>query len=183
MITALLMFRQDQDPSIQKVRIPVTTDFSYLLVAVRQSTPRLPYTKMSSSTLTNVILLAPNGSIAIHDDGHVLCIHGPEWRTALYITTFFATNYLAHAATVKASPGDRTLVGIYHIISALLLPMYGLIRAANAIARRHKWRGSSLENACRAGALCMVVRVPGWMPAENQCFDAFLSNLNEETDK
>lgn len=122
---------------------------------------------MSITNLTNDV---PFGEL--HDDGHILCIHGPVWKTALGIVVFLSTNYVAHAATVKSSPGDGLSASICNMVLALFFPMSGLMRAMNTIARHKKWGGSDLENACRAGALCMVVRKPGWKPIEGQSFSA-----------
>ncbi|OCK75488.1 hypothetical protein K432DRAFT_408980 [Lepidopterella palustris CBS 459.81] len=46
--------------------------------------------------------------------------------------------------------------------------MFGLLRALNAIARGARFGCSELKNACRAGALCMVVRSLDWSPDPGQ---------------
>lgn len=125
---------------------------------------------MSTSELVNITILVPNGTV-MHDDGHVLCVYGSSWRVTLYIATFFAANYVSHAATIKSSPGDRTPVIVCNMVLALFFPVSGLMRAVNAIARFGRWGDSDLEKACRAGALCMVIRVHGWIPAVGQTLD------------
>ena len=126
---------------------------------------------MGSNELVNITILVPNGTVT-HDDGHVLCVYGNSWRVTLYITTFFAANYIAHAATIKSNPGDRTPVTVCNMVLALFFPVSGLMRAVNAIVRFGRLGGSDLEKACRAGALCMVVRVHGWLPTLDQTLDA-----------
>lgn len=54
---------------------------------------------------------------------------------------------------------------------ALFFPVSGLMRAVNAIVRFGRWGSSDLEKACRAGALCMVVRANGWLPSDGQTLD------------
>jgi hypothetical protein len=126
---------------------------------------------MASLHLVNITISVPNGTVT-HDDGHVLCVYGSSWRASLYIAAFFATNYAAHAATIKSNPGDKVPVTVCNIILALLFPVSGLMRAVNAIVRFGRWGGSDLEKACRSGALCMVVRTSGWSPAVGQTLDA-----------
>lgn len=127
---------------------------------------------MATLNLVNMTIAVPNGTFT-HDDGHVLCVRAHQWQTSVYVAIFVATNYVAHAATVRSSPGDALLATVGNIALALFLPMSGLMRALNAI-RRFARRGSDIEKACRAGALCMVVRVDGWMPTAGQSVDAVL---------
>ena len=124
-------------------------------------------------SLVNITISVPNGTVT-HDDGHVLCVYGSSWRASLYIATFFAANYAAHAATIKSNPGDKTPVTVCNIILALLFPVSGLMQAVNAIVRFGRRGNSDVGKACRAGALCMVVRIPGWIPAVGQTLDAAL---------
>jgi hypothetical protein len=128
---------------------------------------------MVSFDLVNITISVPNG-IVTHDDGHILCVYGSSWRASLYIATFFAANYAAHAATIKSNPGDKTSVTVCNITLALLFPVSGLMRAVNAIVRFGRRGSSDVEKACRTGALCMVVRIPGWIPAVGQTLDATL---------
>lgn len=125
---------------------------------------------MDLPPLVSINITVPEGT-STHDEGHVLCVQGATKRMGLYITVFFLTNYLAHAATVKSSPGDKISVTIVNTILALFFPMSGLIRAVNAIMRFGRWGGRPIDNACRAGALCVVVRTMGWVPSD-EVFDA-----------
>lgn len=115
--------------------------------------------------LTNITILAPNGTTQ-HGNERILClpIGSHYWPSIVAIVTFFATNYLAHAATVKSSPGDKLLVQACNAFLALLFPMSGLLRALNAIFRHPRSADSEVYRACKAGALCMVVRDLHWRP-------------------
>jgi hypothetical protein len=90
------------------------------------------------------------------------------------IIIFFLGNYLAHAATVKSYPGERTWSLMTATLGALLIPTSGFIRGINSIARNAKfkrkglwgaaWRDTDYQTAAAAGALCMVVRKKSWKP-------------------
>jgi hypothetical protein len=123
--------------------------------------------------LTDLTIQVPL-SATQHNNSHTLCIRGPPWKDALTVVTFFATNFVAHAATVKSSPGEGTITTAFMTLLALCFPMFGLLRALNAIARRARFGGSELKNACRAGALCMVVRGPDWRPDPGTELEAVL---------
>jgi hypothetical protein len=105
--------------------------------------------------LTNITIQVPDGATQ-HGNPRILCVHGPAWKDYLMVTTFFATNYIAHAATVKTTPGDGLFLTIYNIILALFFPMSGLLRALNAIARMARFGGSELKKlmAFDSDAVC-----------------------------
>lgn len=92
----------------------------------------------------------------------------------MIVLTFLATNFIAHAATVKSTPGEGAVATALNTLLALCFPMFGLLRAINAIARKARFGGSELKNACRAGALCMVVRSPEWRPEPGQEVEAVI---------
>ncbi|TGO86197.1 hypothetical protein BPOR_0325g00060 [Botrytis porri] len=121
--------------------------------------------------LTNITITVPN-STTQHGNDHILClpITRSYWPSVAAVIIFFATNYLAHAATVKSSPGDDSLLQGCNALLALFFPMSGLLRALNAIVRLPILARNELEKACRAGALCMVVRAPHWRPKPGQKF-------------
>ncbi|KAJ9490043.1 hypothetical protein VN97_g3244 [Penicillium thymicola] len=73
---------------------------------------------------------------------------------------FYLTNYFAHAATIISSPGQGTREMIATIFIALLLPGSGVLRALNTIYRHSIFAGDPIQQAIRAGALCMVVKKP-----------------------
>ncbi|TGO22119.1 hypothetical protein BPAE_0181g00020 [Botrytis paeoniae] len=121
--------------------------------------------------LTNITIKVPN-STTQHGNEHILCLPITKnyWPSVAAVIIFFATNYLAHAATVKSSPGDDSLLQGCNALLALFFPMSGLLRALNAIVRLPIRARNELEKACRAGALCMVVRAPHWRPKPGQKF-------------
>ncbi|KAJ7243626.1 hypothetical protein B0H12DRAFT_979379, partial [Mycena haematopus] len=82
----------------------------------------------------------------------------------LDILTFFGANYVAHVATVRSYPGESQLEFTFGMVTALLLPMSGMVRGITVILRRGILGGSDLETAARSGALCMLVRTKGWKP-------------------
>ncbi|KAF7890479.1 hypothetical protein EAF00_008794 [Botryotinia globosa] len=108
--------------------------------------------------LTNITI----NSTTQHGNGHILClpITRDYWSSVAAVIIFFATNYLAHAATVKSRPGDDSLLQGRNALLALFFPMSGPRRALNAIFRLPILARNELEKACRAGALCMVVGAP-----------------------
>jgi hypothetical protein len=87
---------------------------------------------------------------------------------------FLLGNYVSHALTIKAYPGEATTSVLIASVGALLIPTTGLIRGINAIARNAKftrknfWHGlfhdPDYQTAAAAGALCMVVRKKSWKP-------------------
>ncbi|KAJ6471264.1 hypothetical protein C8R47DRAFT_947667, partial [Mycena vitilis] len=96
-------------------------------------------------------------------DIHLLCVP----MQAFDILVFFGANYVAHAATVRAYPGESVFNFGWGVVAAVLLPTSGMFRGSSSILRarfgssRHP---SPLELATRCGALCMVVRTKHWRP-------------------
>ncbi|KAJ6516591.1 hypothetical protein C8R47DRAFT_942486, partial [Mycena vitilis] len=96
-------------------------------------------------------------------DIHLLCVP----MQAFDILVFFGANYAAHAATVRAYPGESAFNFGWGVVAAVLLPTSGMVRGSSSILRarfgssRHP---SPLELATRCGALCMVVRTKHWRP-------------------
>ena len=90
------------------------------------------------------------------------------------IGVFFLGNYISHALTIKAYPGEATASVLIAAFGTLLIPTTGLIRGVNAIARNAKFkrrkfwsalsRDPDYQTAAAAGALCMVVRKKSWKP-------------------
>ncbi|EAQ87254.1 predicted protein [Chaetomium globosum CBS 148.51] len=97
-------------------------------------------------------------------DADLQCSAATPWSVFL----FFASNYLAHCATVKLYPGSGTTDTAVAAILALFIPSVGLIRALFSIGRYSRFRKSRnpLERAAAAGALRMVVRTDYWRPQE-----------------
>ncbi|KAL2785284.1 hypothetical protein BJX66DRAFT_61674 [Aspergillus keveii] len=102
----------------------------------------------------NLTISVPEGSTG-HGDPQLLCTP-PRWYG--YILFFF-TNYLAHATTVIAVPGQTTTETIFLAITALLTPSIGIFRAVEIFIRRPAFRmRNPLNQAAAARALCMVVK-------------------------
>jgi hypothetical protein len=115
------------------------------------------------ATLVNETFLVPNGTTQ-NGDPRILCVP----ITPIKMAAFFAGNFVAHIVTVKSTPGETAPITIVNSVLALLLPTSGLMRGLNAIARRVQFGISELDKACRAGALCVVVRDSSWKPKAKQ---------------
>ena len=110
----------------------------------------------------NITITVPEG-FSNHGNKHLFC-EPTKWY---HILLFFFVNYLSHAATVKARPGQSTAQSIIDFVSALFLPYSGLMRAVEMIAKSSKPGTSGLRKAANAGALCMVVGPPPeWLRKE-----------------
>ena len=105
---------------------------------------------------TNLTFTAPSGSTN-HGNPKLICLP-TQWYD---IIVFFLTNYFAHAASIIVDPGADLHRNIAVVISALILPGSGYIRAVLAI-RDHAATETKnpLMRAARTGALCMVLRAP-----------------------
>ena len=98
----------------------------------------------------NITITVPVGT-SNHGDPNLLCTPA-KWYEVLL---FYAVNYLAHAVTVKALPGEQLGDTIAVIFAALIYPYSGVLRGIEAIARHAAFSsGNALQKAARAGALC-----------------------------
>lgn len=112
-----------------------------------------------SPSLQNITITASNGT-SNHGDPHLLCT--PSTWTDIAI--FFLANFVSHAATVKSLPGEPMAATWLALLTALLLPVSGIVRGMNAIYSRAVFDETPLGTAARAGALCTVVRSDKWEP-------------------
>lgn len=87
-----------------------------------------------------------------------LCCRSSKWTDYL---TFYVFNYLAHVGTTRTRPGQSTLGSLLIMMAALLVPMSGALRGVRAITSKAMFAITDLQTAARAGALCMVIHVPG----------------------
>jgi len=101
----------------------------------------------------NFSVLVPEGTTN-HDDPKLVCVL-PRWHD--YIAFFF-TNYVAHAATLVAFPGQSVSESIAYSLAALLLPASGILRVVRLFFLRPGMVRDPLRRAARAGALCMVLK-------------------------
>jgi hypothetical protein len=103
-------------------------------------------------------------------------ISGPQEPRALecveaqwyHILLFFLVNYALHAMTVTSVPGEKFHSALLYNLGALLLPLSGAVRGIDAIRRGALFGATQLEQAQRAGALCVVARDYGWRPKEGE---------------
>ncbi|KAF3765780.1 hypothetical protein M406DRAFT_329645 [Cryphonectria parasitica EP155] len=104
---------------------------------------------------TNITVSLPPGSTS-HGDPNLLCLP-PSWTD---LATFYGTNYLAHAATLIARPGQSLIETIIDTTNALFIPGSGMVRAVRLLIFSVDWtrNRSPLRRAAKAGALCMVVK-------------------------
>jgi hypothetical protein len=121
--------------------------------------------------------LVPRSNVTNHGDPRLSCTP-TKWSD---VAAFFLGNYVAHAATVKAYPGEGGTSTLLAMLGALLLPTSGLLRGLSSIMRLGTFygRGFSLKGlwkaamsapdyrtAAASGALCMLVRTANWRPRD-----------------
>jgi hypothetical protein len=126
----------------------------------------------SDQPLVGLNLTVPNGT-SQHGNPRIICAP----MTVLGLLPFFAGNFLAHIATVKSSPGETVAVTAFNVLLAFVFPTSGLMRGLNAIARRVLQGKSEIDSACRAGALCVVVRNSSWRPRIGQTLRVKISHM------
>ncbi|KAK0612532.1 hypothetical protein B0T17DRAFT_564833 [Bombardia bombarda] len=120
-------------------------------------------------------------------DPNLQCSPATPWSVFL----FFASNYLAHCATVKMYPGSSPANTLVATALALFVPSSGIVRAFHLISRNSwfKKQKSPLEKAAMAGALRMVVRDQSWEPQEGDCIkpvklsQSLVKSLSGNTDE
>ena len=91
------------------------------------------------------------------------CTPATPWEAFL----FFVTNYFAHCLTIKTLPAETPWeIGLSSILS-LFFPVAGVLRALDSIMRHARFTSKDeLQQALRAGALCMVIRNENWLPKD-----------------
>ena len=80
------------------------------------------------------------------------------------VLRFIATNYIAHAFTIRLNPGFGIIYTLLFCFITLLSPYFGLAQAARSIECLAVFAESSLEAAARSGALCTLARTTEWKP-------------------
>ncbi|KAI2473840.1 hypothetical protein F4781DRAFT_427076 [Annulohypoxylon bovei var. microspora] len=129
-----------------------------------------------SGRQTTTIVLP--GNVSNHGSANLICTPAGWTDVAL----FYLGNFVAHAATVRVSPGEPLLDRIVNSIAVLLFPQAGAMKGLNAIFRCAVLEKSPLQRAARSGALCMVVRSPEWKPMPGESIQG-LSYMGLETAK
>lgn len=99
----------------------------------------------------NITVSVPDG-FSTHGKKDLFCMP-TKWHNIL---TFFAINYVSHAATVKSRPGQRFRHAAYDFFFALMFPFSGLSRAFQALCGFSWPSDDALTSAFRAGALWIV---------------------------
>ena len=108
----------------------------------------------------NITISAPDGA-SDHGDPKLLCTP-TKWHD---IIVFFLANYVSHAATVKAYPGESSKDLAFAVFLAITFPFSGVARGLEAIMRHASFyrNANDLQTAARAGALCIIVRDERWI--------------------
>ncbi|KIW29951.1 uncharacterized protein PV07_05735 [Cladophialophora immunda] len=109
----------------------------------------------------NMTIEAPPGSRYIPNE-NLLCTPS-TWKSVLL---FFSANYFTHIATVRSIPGESMIKTAGALLMALIFPTSGMIRGLTAIIKCPIRCKTPLEKACKAGALCVVVRNSKWRPQD-----------------
>jgi hypothetical protein len=82
------------------------------------------------------------------------------------ILQFVITNYIAHAFTIRFSPGYGAFYTTIFSLKALIFPCFGLLTACRKMELLARCQDDPLKCALEAGALCTVARTKEWKPEE-----------------
>ena len=131
-------------------------------------------------SLENVTISAPDGT-SNQGNPQLLCTPS-SWTD---VAAFIFANFVAHAATVKSSPGEPTLSTILSVLTALSFPTSGVLKGLISIHQRAILCKTSLQTAVKAQALCMVVRSNSWKPCTGDQISnvKFLSRDGNDNDQ
>ncbi|OCL14532.1 hypothetical protein AOQ84DRAFT_26150 [Glonium stellatum] len=132
--------------------------YSNLFIALLFYFPIAPL--VTAVALQNITLPLPKGT-SNHGDPNLLCTP-TRWTDLI---SFYLLNYVAHAATVIAKPGEGPFQFAVTVVGCLLFPTIGAFRGIEAILGGAIFAKSQLQKAARTGALCMLVRASDWKPA------------------
>ena len=126
----------------------------------------------------NITIEVPNGTTN-HGDPNSFCTPATSWN----IGSYMLLNYVAHGATVVSYPGESWRDRLLSIVSAIVFPVLGVIRAFNFIFRCPILsKGNDLKVAARSGALCMLVRSKKWKPQPgDDITNALINNSGNES--
>jgi hypothetical protein len=84
------------------------------------------------------------------------------------ILLFVLVNYVTHAMTVNSLPGESVGASAIYNLVALVLPFTGAWRGIRAVKSAAVFGEDKLQQAARAGALCMVARSMHWQPLSEE---------------
>lgn len=103
------------------------------------------------ATVSNITL--PIGA-SDHGDSRLLCLPA-KWTD---VVIFFLGNYLAHAATLRSSPGRSMVQSFVAMLEALLVPVSGFRNGLRGVFSLANLAKTDLQVAARAGALLKVIK-------------------------
>jgi hypothetical protein len=84
------------------------------------------------------------------------------------ILEYIATNYIAHAFTIRFNPGYGPVYTIFLSVAALVFPYFGFMAACRNLECLSLFSEDPLDRALKAGALCTVARTQNWIPEEGE---------------
>ena len=93
------------------------------------------------------------------------CLKGAS-KSIFPVVRFIATNYIAHAFTVKLRPGFGVVYQMMFSTISLFFPYFGLVEAVRNIEKLAIFAGGDLDTAREAGALCVLARTGKWRPRQ-----------------
>lgn len=98
--------------------------------------------------------------VLIQPRSTVECIPA-TWQDVLI---FVLVNYITHAMTVNSLPGESVAASVIYNLVALVFPFTGAWRGIRAVKSAAIFGEDRLQQAARAGALCIVARSMHWQP-------------------
>ena len=88
-------------------------------------------------------------------------------KTPWEVVKFVATNYVAHAFSVKTAPGYGWFYSLLFSVYSLAFPYVGLVTACRSLEHVPFFEPDPLKRAAKVGALCMVARTKYWKGPNN----------------
>lgn len=125
--------------------------------------------------LQNITVSVPEGTTN-HGDPRLLCFPTKSWDIIL----FFLGNYVAHAATIIAQPGQTLIMNLVARLSAFFVPFAGIPGGLWYIYCA-AWREKiPLQKAHTSAALCEVVRALEWRPKDGDIIQDLKVSVDPE---
>ncbi|EEA20222.1 hypothetical protein TMatcc_000206 [Talaromyces marneffei ATCC 18224] len=130
-------------------------NWTFVMLFVLMQGSLAAYLSKRSTTIT-----IPDG-VTYHPESQDICTQ-TSWTD---VVSFFVGNYLSHVATIIKAPGEPIYITGLNMVFVLLFPCFGAGRGLVTIYQRASFYKDPLQQALRAQALVMVVRVSGeWQP-------------------
>ena len=115
----------------------------------------------SNNNAVTTVKAPLNGTIADALPGNQVVCSSTNWYDLVW---FYFANYILHALSVRALPGENQFTSLAFKLVCLLIPYTGLRRGLCLVARASNLTRHDLQAAARANALCMVIRGDNWRP-------------------